>query len=140
MSQAEINIKRSKLENLYRDFFKMLGERRELVRAINTLKTSTATAFKFYSPDREREVFQTFKLEIQETSLKELLALSLLMESHAQFDSEEHYPSWSRGVHLEKAAKGLIGLINPLLLQIYNDELFNSLDLGENFKKLLLDS
>lgn len=92
--------------------------------------------FSSYDPAREKDVFTLHHEQFKELSLKELLAFSLIMEDQAQAFAPGSYPTWSQSIHLTKKEGHLIEMINPLLLRFRSPEIFNKLDLTNEFNFL----
>lgn len=87
---------RSDLEKINQDLFKIIIRRREIVENIQSLKSKEGE-FPFYDEKREKELFSSMKSDLEKLTPKELLAFSLLIESHAQIGDEDNYPSWFKG-------------------------------------------
>lgn len=133
--------KRKKLQSHTDIFFSWLEERQDLVSDIRNLKyqeieTKTKNEKRMYDPQREYDIFfaPAFHQNIQALSLKEVLALSLIIESQAQeFLDDDSYPEWSLAKHVDKGADKISHLINPLLLKSHSIEFFQKLPLKKEF-------
>ena len=113
----------------------MLSERRSLSLKIQELK-KTSGRYSHFDPEREKLLFQQMKDEMKGSSIKELLAFSLMMEDQAMAMAPGSYPTWSSGIHLTEPAKELYSMLNPLLLQACHPELFARLSLNSEFSFL----
>ena len=125
---------RQELEALNAQFFSLLDQRRLCVKAIQQCK-EVKGAYAYFDPQREVELFENFHTELLALSLEELLAFSLLMESHSAFD--DRYPRWSQRTHLAQTSGELFEMINPLLLSTVKKKLYKKLVLHVNFKTIL---
>lgn len=117
------------------EFFYNLGERRSLCLKIQELKDDQGR-YSHYDPAREKEVFELLKNEINELTLKELLAFSLIMEDQAMAMAPGSYPAWSQKIHLINPRPDLFEMINPLLLKVSRPELYSKLTLASEFQFL----
>lgn len=116
---------RSKLQENYSSLYDLILVRKKLVENIFDYKRDQAS----FLPDIEDELFKNnfFK----KASLKEVLSLSLLVESHAS--SVSSYPLWSQRVHLKKYHFELFEQINPIMLLNFDKTLFKKLDFNASF-------
>lgn len=114
------------------EYFLTIGERRKLCIMIQDYKVVKGR-YSRYDPDRELEMFKLFQKEVSESSIKELLAFSLVMEDHALAMAPGSYPTWSNFTHLGNAKRELFEMINPLLLKKARPEVFAKLDLSPDF-------
>ena len=117
------------------EFFLNLGERRALSLQIQELKDDLGQ-YSHYDPAREKEVFELLKKEINELSLKELLAFSLIMEDQAMAMAPGSYPTWSQFTHLNNPKREIFEMINPLLLKVSRPELYSKLTFTPEFQFL----
>jgi len=122
---------RQALRSINADLFNLIQRRRDTVRGIQTLKSSTPSDWKSFDSQRERDLFQQMRVELAALGPKELLAFSLLMEAHA--GAPELYPAWSEGVHLLELPLHDFHRTNPLLLKLLSPEQFAALRLRPNF-------
>mgnify|MGYP003393070833 FL=1 len=113
------------------ELFKSILRRRATVEKIQSLKTSTPSAWASFDAQRERDLFSQMHTELTALGPKELLAFSLLMEAHA--GAPEQYPAWSEGVHLIESPLQDFHRTNPLMLKLLRPELFAALRLRPNF-------
>lgn len=121
---------RKDLMTLTRSIVDDLEERKKIVKEIQDFKnTNTLLIYDF---QREKEVFTALKEQLRQCSLKDLLILSLIIESHAG----ESYPQWSESIHLNSHRNKIIEKINPLLLLLLEPTEFKMLDLKSEFKDL----
>ncbi|MCO4754596.1 MAG: chorismate mutase, partial [Bacteriovoracaceae bacterium] len=104
---------RQKLQTLNTELFKVLAERKATARSIQDQKK--IDNYPTYDAKRELELFLSLEKELRSLCIKELLAFSLLMESHAG----QGYPQWSSTVHLAESTGNLSSQINPLLLLLF---------------------
>lgn len=122
---------RHSLHKLNLEFFKLLSERRSTVKSIQSLKPTTASPWRNYDAQRERELFESLRDELVGLGPKELLAFSLLMEAHA--GPQQYYPAWSEGVHLLELPIKDFQRTNPLLVKLALPDHFAALRLRPNF-------
>tara|TARA_B100001971_G_C18268008_1_gene596075 strand:- start:6392 stop:6781 length:390 start_codon:yes stop_codon:yes gene_type:complete len=122
---------RSDLLKLTENLLELIKERESVVKKVQDLKV--ASNLTCFDPIREKYIFEEFKDLLIKLSLKELFAVSLIIESQAG----EHYPKWSEREHLQTTQNTLIEQINPLmLLQLRKDD-FKLLDLKTEIKASL---
>jgi chorismate mutase len=123
---------RSNLEKNYHDLFKYFLERKQIVNEIKQVKRENNIQ-SFFDHDREILLFQKISSQLKQCSLKEVFALSLLIEEHAE--APILYPEWSKGVHLDHPLQNfsLENQINPLLLRSYSQDHFQHLKLNKDF-------
>ena len=126
---------RKSLAQMNTELYKKIKERRSICLQIQHLK-QPAAGFSFYDPDREKKLFTEHLAVLNELSLKEILAFSLIMEDQAQTLGSGSYPSWSEFVHLDAAETNLVHMINPLLVKVRFPELFSKLNLNTEFNFL----
>jgi len=126
---------REAILQLNSEFFLMLSERRSLSLKIQELK-NTSGRYSHFDPEREKLLFQHMKDEMKGSTIKELLAFSLMMEDQAMAMAPGSYPTWSSGVHLTEPSRELYSMINPVLLKACHPELFNRLALSSEFSFL----
>lgn len=134
--ESNLHDLRKELSDLTLDIFKLLEERREVSGSIQKLKAIYPGFYKFDSK-RETEIFSHFRKSLENKSVKELLAISLIIEDHAGQGESHSYPAWSSQIHLEKAVHELFAQVNPLLLKLIRPDLFAQLTLREEFKDLI---
>jgi len=122
---------RSDLFELTSTLISMINSRRDIVSSIQeNKKTLNLGAFDVV---REKTIFTNLKPKLVDFSNKELLALSLMIESQAG----DLYPHWSEGEHLNEAAALIEQQINPVLLLILNPASFKMLDLKREYKEII---
>ena len=132
--QNHIELLRVKVLELNHQMFSLIRERRLIVSQIQSLKSSEGK-FPYFDSKREIMLFEKLAPDLKMLSLKELLSFSLLMEGQADPAGLGLYPQFSFGDHLEdKNRKGIIELINPILLHFYNPELEKQLNLKKEFR------
>lgn len=136
-SSQESNLRqlRKELSDLTLDILELMGKRRETAAYVQSLKARGAGFYRF-DYQRELEIFSHFKISLLDKSVKELLAISLMIEDHAQQGEAHTYPSWSSEVHLEKPMPDLFGQVNPVLLFQIRPDLFSQLGLRPEFSQL----
>ncbi len=134
--ESNLHNLRKNLSDLTIELIGLLDQRREIAAQIQELKIPRSGFYRF-DPKREKEVFLHLKKNLESKSLKELLAISLLIEEHAQQGEVHTYPSWSSQVHLESSVHELFGQINPVLLSTLRPDLLTQLTLREDFKDIL---
>lgn len=127
---------REQLGKLTQNFFSLLNERKKIVTQIQKFKEKEKR-FYAYCPEQEVQLFLIQKDLLSSLSLRELLAYSLIMEEHANVESNA-YPQWSQGEHLQQSRVGMIYQINPILLAVTRKELYDALSLNEEFKTLMV--
>jgi chorismate mutase len=128
---SEITPIREKLLKLNQELVQLLIDRSTLVQQIQSKKNRNTT-FWCYDAKRELDVFTEMSGELSSLSDRELLALSLIMESQANV-AEHSYPAWSQKVHLINQANRLYEMINPNLLFVSRKEYYRQLDFGPGF-------
>lgn len=129
-----MNELRAELSKTNKKLITLLSERKKISNKIQIKKKNTQS-WSSFDYDQEVKVFTELKADLDFLALKELLSFSLIMESHAQSNDENHYPSWSRGEHLINAPKSIQEQINPILLKIIKPKLFSELQTNEKFGK-----
>ena len=129
---------RSSLEKINIELIQMLIDRRDLVSQIQHIKKLENA--NHFDPGQEWIVFSNLSNDLNEWSLEEILAFSLIMQSHV--GKESNYPRWSTGEHLVKKSDNIIDQINPILLAKLKPELVESLEFNNSFKfvKKFIDS
>jgi chorismate mutase len=130
--ESELAQLREALAQLNSEFFLTIAERRSLTVKIQEHKGATGR-FSHYDPDREKELFSLFRKELESSSIKELLAFSLVMEDHAMAMAPGSYPQWSGRIHLSSHVTELFEMINPLMLKIARPDFFSRLSLQKEF-------
>lgn len=93
--------------------------------------------FKNFDPQREFVLFESLAHKLKKLSYKELLILSLMIESHASGVEEKAYPAWSELVHLETNTITLNSQINPILLATLHKDSYDALPLNDKFKEII---
>ena len=126
---------REALDQLNKQWFSLVQERRELVSQIQSVKL--VGSLPHFDYDRESALFSDLLKLLAPLHLKELLAFSVLMEAHA--GSPERYPAWSEGVHLAELPLKDFHRINPVLLKAVHPDLFKTLRIAPDYT-FLLDS
>lgn len=134
--ETKLSIYREELAQINSEFFLLLDERRKVSVLIQELKKSEVGKYSHYDPEREKVLFNQFRDSLLKLSLKELLAFSLIMEDQANTLAPGAYPSWSRGLHLSDRHHELYEMINPLLLKLTHQSLFQKLELAQDFSFL----
>lgn len=135
MSQ-DLEALRDNLESINRELFLTISKRRAVALQIQTEKLSEKR--ECYDPSREFTLYQRFEREIVSLSEKELLSISLVIESQAQSHTRDAYPSWSKRSHLKSHRGTLVEMVNPMLLFFYDKNIFNSLDLRDELRQVIL--
>ena len=130
--ESDLSQLREALAHLNSEFFLTVGERRNVCMKIQEFK-ETKGRYSHYDPERERDIFGLFKEQLKASSLKELLAFSLIMEDHAMAMAPGSYPTWSQFSHLTNPKRELYEMVNPLILKISHPEFFNRITLSQEF-------
>lgn len=138
---------RQKLEQWNESFFASLQTRKLFVQDLQRKKLRQEKNFTFqnsfphYDPQREYFLFQQFKSSLQTLSLLEILSYSLIMESHASHGDSDVYPAWSQKIHLQKKDSALFiaEMVNPLLLKMTHQDLWQKISLTPEFRDCLKD-
>lgn len=125
---------RDELKQLTLDIISELEKRRKLVKKIQKNK-DFKPEFKNFDPIREKFLFNSLKNELNSYSIKDLLIISLIIESHAG-DSAE-YPYWSSQIHLSSKSDCLSAQINPILLATFYKSSYDALQINRKFTKLI---
>lgn len=133
--ESELSQLREALAQLNSEFFLTVGERRNVTVRIQELKNSQGR-YSHYDPDREKEIFNLFREQLKNLTMKELLAFSLIMEDHAMAMAPGSYPAWSQLIHVNDPKHELMEMINPLMLKISRPDTFNRLTLSQEFSFL----
>ncbi len=132
---SELAQLREALAQLNSEYFLTVAERRKITIKIQEFKDSTGR-YSHYDPERERDIFKLFQDQIKASSLKELLAFSLIMEDHAMAMAPGSYPAWSSFVHLQDPKDEIYEMINPLMLKTSRPDFFSRLNLSSEFSFL----
>jgi chorismate mutase len=128
---------RDELQQLNQAMFDIWQTRKNLVQQIQKHKDISKEYFCF-SPAIEYQLFFKYSENLKVLSLQELLAYSLLIESHASVGPSS-YPSWSLRVHLiERTSDEIYEQINPILLAVTDQSLYDKLPINQKFQALLL--
>lgn len=137
LSSQESNLHelRKQLSDLTLDILELMGKRKSVGKEVQSAKITGAGFYRFV-PKRELEIFTHFNDVLQDKSVKELLALSLMIEDHAQQGESHTYPAWSSQIHLVHPTTELYGQINPLLLKLLRSDLYSQLTLRQEFLDL----
>ena len=130
----ELALLRKNTLNITEKIISLFNERRPLVRKIQSLKNNQAK-YKNFDPVREDILFKSLS-ELKNLSFKELLSISLLIESQAF--GEDDYPQWSSGIHLTAKPNSITEQINPILLASTFKTSYDALPLNIEYKELLL--
>jgi len=109
----------------------MFVERSQIVSEIQANKPTALQTFKSFDAVREVQLFKDLIKVESKLNMREWLAFSLLMESHA--GAPENYPAWSEGIHLAEAPSRIEHRINPILLKQVDPEAFRALRLSSHF-------
>ncbi len=130
---SKISDLRTENKKIYLNLIELFVKRRDIVKQIVLLK-DLKKLDNFYDPLFEKELFTELKPSLGKLSIKELLAVSLLIEDHV---GEEHgYPQWSDKFHLREINAKKFDLINPIMLKIIRPEIFKGLKFSKDFKYL----
>jgi chorismate mutase len=119
--------------SLTNNIVKSILSRKKSVKLIQELKEQKIF-FKNFDPTREVTVFEKVE-ELKSLSLKEVMCLSLMIESQA--GSKDQYPQWSSGEHLSNKPIDISQQINPILLASTFKTRYDALPLNLEFKALL---
>jgi chorismate mutase len=130
--ESELALLREALAQLNSEIFIKITERRELTLKIQEFKDVTGR-FSHYDPEREQELFLLFQKEFELSSIKELLAFSLMMEDQAMAKVPDSYPQWSGRIHLCSNVGELYEMINPLILRGARPDFFSKLSFHKEF-------
>lgn len=140
----ELDSLRSNVLNLSNQILDLIIKRKKQVSLIQTLKLSEKDRkaltfsqnrnFQNFDPEREKIVFNSLEVK-SDLTLKEVFALSLLIESQA--GESTTYPSWSTGVHIEGEVRDISHQINPILLASTFKNSYDALPLRGDFKEIL---
>lgn len=114
------------------ELFLSILERRKVCLKVQEFKEQRGR-YSHYDPEREKVVFNQFKDQFGELSMRELLAFSLIMEDQAQAFAPGAYPTWSLRTHLRNSKQDIFEMINPMLLKIVHPEIFEKLQLHPDF-------
>lgn len=129
----ELDLIRQDVLLLTQEIIEKIQVRKNSVAKIQELKPEQKT-FKNFSPQREVFVFEQLKA-LEMLTLKEILSLSLLIESHAEQKGD--YPKWSEGCHLRLKPQDISHQINPILLASTFKSRYDALPLNLEFEELL---
>lgn len=133
---SDLQLKRAKLQELNKQLFELIKNRREIVSEIQRIKNANHT-YACWDPSQEVKLFTHFKETLLNFSIKELLAFSLLMEDQAMI-STKAYPAWSECIHLtDRAMSDCVHQMNPILLAVFNKDLYDRLPLKKEFQSLI---
>lgn len=135
MSQ-DLDQLRDDLESINRELFLAISKRHAI--ALQIQKEKISEERDCYDPMREFILYQRFEKELKALSEKELLSISLIIESQAQSCHEGAYPAWSKRSHLKSNRGTLVEMVNPMLLFFYDENIFNSLDLRDELRQVIL--
>lgn len=124
---------RKELLETTKNILNQMSIRKTLVGKIQ--KTKVDMNEKAWSPEQEHRVFNSLHLELKEMSLKELFAVSIMIE--AQAVNSHDYPRWSEGEHLNFNLKNFTEQINPILLYLYHPREYAKLELRAEFSSTL---
>lgn len=127
---------RQKLLTASSEFLEALLKRKSL--AAQIVSTKTELSLPAYDPDRELHLFFELSHKLEQLTLSELMAFSLVMESQAG----ESYPRWSSGAHLsgeriERNLENQFLKMNPLLLLLFYPKLIKVEFLRPDFRFLI---
>lgn len=125
---------RADLRELTQNIILLISKRKNLVGQIQKEKNSIGE-FSNFDLDREIIVFNKMSPFLDSFSTKEILAISLLIEEHA--NQHGRYPEWSQGEHLMNSPQNLLEMINPILLARYDKSRYDLLPINEKFLKIL---
>jgi hypothetical protein len=125
---------RQKLLDNYLHLIDLIKIRSKLVATIQNQKTISSNLYPHFDFDREWILFAELASTLKGLSIRELLAISLLIESHAGAEHNK-YPAWSYTVHLKHKndQSDLHQLINPIMIFYFDRELFKKLVLHADF-------
>jgi len=127
MSLTNLDVKRQDLQRITAEILNLFSERARICHDLQNLKSELQ--FSTYDIHREKLIYQANVFDLSRFSLKEIFALSLLIEDHAG----GVYPQWSKKIHLKKSTDELFEMINPLILQKTFPDLFNRLVFSDDF-------
>lgn len=139
--KSEITELRNKLDKISVQFFKLLDDRKQIVKQIHINKVDANIAT--WDPKRELEIFNKYSIELLKFTQLELLSYSLIMESHASL-ANSSYPAWSKSIHLEAdkikhaTSTDKWHMINPILVMICAEGQFKQLPLKAEFLTKIL--
>lgn len=130
MTEKNLNDLRIELEKINLNFFEILAARKETVDQISEVKNTKNV----FDAQREISYFLSLTPMIKNLTKEELLAFSLIIQSHAQQQGKT-YPAFSKGEHLNnQEIKSITDLINPILLYYYDANEYRKLDLKDKYK------
>ena len=121
---------RSELESINDEFLDIVEKRRELTCKIGVAKL--LSNFPAFDHEREKYLYSKLSGRLEELTIKELLAFSLISEAQAG----EKYPEWSKMAHLEERTLEPSAMVNPVMLFFYSRRLFGSLKFNSKFEFL----
>jgi len=121
---------RTELAGMNIQLMELIRQRRDHVALIQTEKGGLGMTT--FDPERERSLFGSLHESLAAMSEGEVLAFSLLMESHAG----PAYPAWSEGAHLAELGQKSFQRVNPLLVQLLWPEKFATLRLHTDYSFL----
>ncbi len=126
---------RPELEEINDLFFTVLEKRQKLIAQIQECKQ--AEGRDIWDPKRELILFKKYCATYPHNSLTKDLIFSLVIEVQAR--QQGNYPTWSTGEHLLSINPGIEYLLNPILLQLRDQDLFGKLELKSEYKAKLKD-
>lgn len=124
----DINSLRTSLLHINTSLLNIIEERRDLTVEVHAYKRQRS--LESYDPKHELNLFNKLADPLKQMDLKELLAFSLIMETQAGND----YPRFSERIHLQMIDHLIYEQINPLALKVYDDKLFNKLNLTRKYE------
>jgi chorismate mutase len=128
---------RQELLDNYLSLINLIQSRSSLVEYIQSQKMITNTQYPHFDFEREWVLFSKLSTELKKLCLGELLAISILIETHAGAERNK-YPAWSKSIHLhDKSLEyDLHQLINPIMIFNFDQKIFKRLRLKTDFKLL----
>lgn len=118
---------RTELNGINTKLLDLFGQRQAHVALIQAAKTRDGHTP--LDPARERALFVELGPHLSILPERDVLAFSLLMESHAG----DGYPRWSEGAHLAELPQKCFQRVNPLLVKQLWPEKFATLRLHPDY-------
>lgn len=134
VSSHDLQELRSELDGINQQLIDLVKVRRNVVTQIQKQKPRHGGSFASYDSEREWSLFVRLKPQLEQLTLKELLAFSLLMEEQA--GAPVRYPEWSETIHLVSNANAIEHRLNPLLVKLLWPAQFEALNLSAQFSFL----
>jgi len=124
---------REELAGLNQQLFRLFLQRSAVVTEIQRQKSASGK-FSSYDACREMELFVSMRGELEKLGAEGRAAFSHVMQWQA--GAPENYPDWLSGAHLSEFPHRPEQRTNPLLLKLFEPELFASLKLLPDFEFL----